>query len=137
VRATQKGDVSVIPQENIQSAANTKEFLLTSGFSPKLNGFRYILTAIDLLREDRSLLKRMTKRGGLYESVAERYGETIEKVERSIRHAIAKAVKTQAFSERFGRYFEYLPVPPSNGAFLALVAELFSPPAELKGREQN
>jgi len=116
----------MIPQENKKSAVNLTEYLLTSGFSPNHNGFTYIREALELIREDHAYLKAMTKPGGLYNTIAEKYDSTLSRVERGIRFAIAEAAKTRVFRERFGGYIEHLPLPPNNSVFLALVTELLS-----------
>ena len=65
------------------------ETLFDLGFSPHLNGYRYIKTGIALLLDNLSLAEKMTKE--FYPAIAEKYDSTGSRVERGIRHSIQKA----------------------------------------------
>jgi hypothetical protein len=51
-------------------------------------GFKYIREAVLIINEDQSRLDGITKVGGLYYTIAKKYGSAASRVERAIRHAI-------------------------------------------------
>ena len=53
---------------------------------PHLLGFNYLVVAIEMVREDHSLLHAVTKE--LYPAIAEKYNTTGSRVERAMRNAI-------------------------------------------------
>ena len=66
-----------------------QELLLQIGMPANLAGFAYITSAVQLVLADSNRLQCIVK--GLYSSVANTYDTTPQRVERGIRHAIAKA----------------------------------------------
>lgn len=64
-----------------------RELLLHLGVTPNYRAFSFLLTALDLLREDATALLLVTKR--LYPAIAQRHGTTWRAVERNLRTAAA------------------------------------------------
>lgn len=64
--------------------------LLDMGITPDMKGFDCICTAVKLITTDKDKCRSMMKY--LYPKVAEIEVSSVSKVERNIRHAIAKAV---------------------------------------------
>lgn len=93
------------------------------GISASIKGYHFIRKAVILAVEDEDVLVGITK--GLYPDIARMYKTSASKVERAIRHAIESAWKKngpQVYFETAG----YLPAEkPTNGQFIAALAEYF------------
>lgn len=74
----------------------TENVLLELGITPNLKGFDYICKAVNYISADRTI-----KMGTVYEFIAEDFGTTYSRVERTIRHAISKMDKD---SEAWKKY---------------------------------
>lgn len=93
------------------------------GVPASLQGYRYIICAVDLLVED---ISRIDSILGLYDKVAEKCNTTRSKAERSIRHAIETGwIRGNTKLERklFGYTVDYNKGKPTNGEFLGTVAD--------------
>lgn len=64
--------------------------LITLGVPADVKGFKYIVDAIEILDNPES---NAIKQGKLYEKVAEINGDTVSRVERSMRHAFTCAFR--------------------------------------------
>ena len=73
-------------------------------------GYDCIWTAMELVEEDETLLRRLM--GGLYAATAARCGNTRTRVERNIRSSIAKAWEANPITQ-----------PPTSGDFLCMLHE--------------
>lgn len=104
--------------------------LMGLGFSPKLDGFGYLAEAIPLYAKDPT--QAITKE--LYASVGRPWQKDAVLVERSVRSAIEKAWR-EGNPRIWRQYFRCGPdgsVPrPSNGAFIARMAQLVAGPVLL------
>ena len=113
------------PLQAPEAEQSLPAMLLKLGFSPKLDGYRYLLTAIPLYAEDPG--QSLTKE--LYGKVGRPWNKAPCHVERSIRSAIEKAWLRRD-DVIWRRYFRPAPdgtVPkPSNGAFIARMAQLLA-----------
>ena len=77
--------------------------------------------------EKPEMMSRITKE--LYPGIARKFGTTSSKVERAIRHAIEVAWnrgRIDALDEAFGKNVCSLADKPTNGEFIALVADRLS-----------
>lgn len=95
--------------------------LHTLGVPTRLKGYRYALDAAQLIRDDPALLQALTK--AVYPTVARDFRTTALCVERSLRHAIEVAYAhgdVEIWQQYFGKLCKQ---KPTNGAFLALLAE--------------
>ena len=80
-------------------------------------GYDCIWTAMELVEEDETLLRRLM--GGLYAATAARCGNTRTRVERNIRSSIAKA--WEANPEYFSQIaHRTITQPPTSGDFLCM-----------------
>lgn len=99
--------------------------LMHLGFSPKLDGYGYLVEAIPLYARDPS--QAITKE--LYAAVGRLRQKEASLVERSIRSAIDKAWRERDEAV-WRQYFRCAPdgmIPrPSNGAFIARMAQLLA-----------
>lgn len=99
--------------------------LMSLGFSPKLDGYGYLVEAIPLYARDPS--QAITKE--LYAEVGSLRQKEASLVERSIRSAIDKAWRERDEAV-WRQYFRCAPngaVPrPSNGAFIARMAQILA-----------
>lgn len=106
------------PQNDNQVIAN---ILMSMGFSPKLDGYAYLVDAIPLYAQDSS--QSITKE--LYVAVGQLHRKEPSLVERSIRSAIEKAWKDREDAV-WRQYFRPAPdgtiARPSNGTFIARIA---------------
>ncbi|MDR1208913.1 MAG: sporulation transcription factor Spo0A [Clostridiales bacterium] len=93
--------------------------LQTVGIPANLTGYYYLRRAIVLCIADETLLDALTK--SLYPAIGREFKTTGQRVERSIRHSIEKAWKTDC-SERYyrllGRSIPAVAPKPSNGMFI-------------------
>ena len=115
-------DVPVQPRNDHQMVANILSFM---GFSPKLDGYGYLLDAIPRYAQDPS--QSITKE--LYVEVGEIWKKEPTLIERSIRSAIEKAWKERddAVWRQFFRPAPDGTVPrPSNGTFIARIAHVLA-----------
>lgn len=87
------------------------EVLLTIGIPTHFNGFRFLVSAIELILMDPS---EMEKYNGLYADIAHLHKTNIYTVERSIRNAIEFAFRNGNF-EFLDELFKYS-IKPSKGA---------------------
>lgn len=71
-----------------------KKLLLDVGISPDLSGFHYLVEAINAQEEVRLNGKEKCSLTALYMEIAEKFNNTAPAVERSIRHAVEKAFKS-------------------------------------------
>ena len=100
---------------------------LTVGIPAHIKGYQYLREAVRMVMEKPELMGRITKE--LYPGIAHRFGTTSSKVERAIRHAIEVAWnrgRIEALDEAFGRNVCSLDDKPTNGEFIALVADRLS-----------
>lgn len=68
---------------------NLRKLLMKIGISANIQGFYFILEAINILGKQ----KIHTKTTFLYEMICKKYGKSASSVERAIRHAVTKAYK--------------------------------------------
>lgn len=101
----------------------TGETLISWGITPNLLGYKYIIDAMDIIRDDSEVMSSLHKR--IYLPLAKKYGVRDVAIERSIRTAIGKLKSSQYQTE--------LPKPIQtlidmnlfcNSTFLATLAEL-------------
>lgn len=75
-------------QVDYDNTVEIQDVLLQIGVPANLAGFAYITSAVQLVLADSNRLQNIVK--GLYVSVANIYNTTPQRVERGIRHAIAR-----------------------------------------------
>lgn len=101
----------------------TGETLINWGITPNLLGYKYIIDALEIIKEDSEVLSSLHKR--IYLPLAKKYGVRDVAIERSIRTAIGKLKSSQ--------YQIELPNPIQtlidmnlfcNSTFLATFAEI-------------
>ena len=101
----------------------TGETLISWGITPNLLGYKYIIDALEIIKEDSEVLNSLHKK--IYRPIAEKYGVRDVAIERSIRTAIGKL---KSFQHQID-----LPKPIQmlidmnlfcNSTFLATLAEL-------------
>ena len=100
---------------------------LTVGIPAHIKGYQFLREAVRMVIENPEMMGRITKE--LYPGIAHRFGTTSSKVERAIRHAIEVAWnrgRIEALDEAFGRNVCSLEDKPTNGEFIALVADRLS-----------
>ena len=100
---------------------------LTVGIPAHIKGYQFLREAVRMVIETPDMINRITKE--LYPGIAHRFGTTSSKVERAIRHAIEVAWnrgRIEALDEAFGRNVCSLEDKPTNGEFIALVADRLS-----------
>jgi hypothetical protein len=87
---------------------NAREQLINLGIYPNLQGFYYILEAVEIMQNTKEHIKTMD----IYELVAKVYNKSITQIERNIRHVIEVAYKKGTIKEKY-----------RVGEFLALLSE--------------
>ena len=94
------------------------------GVPAHIKGYQYLREAIIIAVNDMDVINAITK--VLYPQVAKTFGTTPSRVERAIRHAIEVAWnrgRIEALDEAFGKNVCSLDDKPTNGEFIALVAD--------------
>lgn len=98
--------------------------LKAMGVAPHLDGYAYCGRAIELVLEDETYLKYITKR--LYVDIAKDFHTTIPRVERAIRHAIEYALDHGTTNGWIYHVFGTFANKPiiCNSLFIATIADL-------------
>lgn len=97
------------------------------GVKHSLKGYGYIISAVEKCLENRSKLINVIK--GFYTEIAEENGDTVWRVERSIRHAIEVTWtngNTNAINKIFGYTVSVEKGKPTNSEFIALITDFVS-----------
>lgn len=100
------------------------------GVTPSLKGFRYTVTAVNLIKQDYiHYMDGITK--NLYPDIATVWDTTPQRVERAIRHLI-EVLYTQGSGESmgeldalFGNCYDRCTGKPTNSEFLSILASKF------------
>lgn len=98
--------------------------LKRTGVAPKLCGYRYLCRAVELVLEHPDWMDRMTEK--LYPTIAEEYGSTSQRVERSMRYAVENAFDCGDLREIervFGYTVDKEKGKPSNREYIARMAD--------------
>lgn len=97
------------------------------GVKHSIKGYGYIISAVEKCLENRSKLINVIK--GLYTEIAEENGDTVWRVERSIRHAI-EVTWTNGNKNAINKIFVYTfsveKGKPTNSEFIALITDFVS-----------
>ena len=100
---------------------------LTIGMPAHIKGYQFLREAVKMVMEQPDMINRITKE--LYPGIAHRFNTTSSKVERAIRHAIEVAWgrgRIEVINQVFGSNVCTLENKPTNGEFIALVADKLS-----------
>lgn len=119
------GEASGAGRETLEE--RIANLFLTVGIPAHIKGYQFLREAVRMVIENPELINRITKE--LYPGIAHRFGTTSSKVKRAIRHAIEVAWnrgRIEALDEAFGRNVCSLEDKPTNGEFIALVADRLS-----------
>lgn len=119
------GEVQKAGSESLEE--RIANLFLTVGIPAHIKGYQFLREAVRMVIENPDLMSRITKE--LYPGIAHRFGTTSSKVERAIRHAIEVAWnrgRIEALDEAFGKNVCSLDDKPTNGEFIALVADRLS-----------
>lgn len=111
------------------------EVLKDLGVPSNLSGYDYLLCAIDMCVEDKTILRCVTR--CLYPELAKRYGTTPNSVERAIRHAIEVAWvrgDLDVLKQYFGNTISSSKGKPTNSEFLSCVANCLRMEAQQNGQ---
>lgn len=103
--------------------AEIKGVLRQLGITPDLNGYHYLVKAVDLLRHDFKCGKTARRFMDVYQSIAEEFESKSSCVERCMRHAIKQAMENG--SELYDILFGNLKVVTIS-SFISIVAEYVS-----------
>lgn len=97
------------------------------GVKHSIKGYGYIISAVEKCLENRSKLINVIK--GLYTEIAEENGDTVWRVERSIRHAI-EVTWTNGNKNAINKIFVYTfsveKGKTTNSEFIALITDFVS-----------
>lgn len=100
---------------------------LTIGMPAHIKGYQFLREAVKMVMDNPDMINRITKE--LYPGIAHRFNTTSSKVERAIRHAIEVAWgrgRIEVINQVFGSNVCTLENKPTNGEFIALVADKLS-----------
>lgn len=74
-----------------------EKYLLEKGFKANLKGFYYLVEAIRICKEDKTLLRAIMSR--LYPTLSKTFNDTDLRVERAIRYSLIKAKRPETNSQ--------------------------------------
>lgn len=97
---------------------------LAVGIPAHIKGYQFLREAVRMVISEPDMINRITKE--LYPGIARKFSTTSSKVERAIRHAIEVAWsrgRSDALDQIFGAGVCSLADKPTNGEFIALVAD--------------
>ena len=100
---------------------------LIIGMPAHIKGYQFLREAVKMVMENPEMINRITKE--LYPGIAHKFNTTSSKVERAIRHAIEVAWgrgRIEVINQVFGSNVCSLENKPTNGEFIALVADKLS-----------
>ncbi len=123
----QKGNVFRKQNEITELDNDIADIFLSMGIPAHIKGYHFLREAIKQVISDRDKINAITK--DLYPSVAGRFSTTSSKVERAIRHAIDVAWnrgQMENLNMLFGSHFGLRHDKPTNGEFIALIADRLS-----------
>lgn len=101
------------------------DILVELGMPSHIRGYRYTVYAIKIATENPDILYSITNK--LYPAIAERYGTTATRCERSIRHAIECAWDRgdlDVIKKYFGNTVSLTRGKPTNSEFIARMANI-------------
>ena len=107
--------------------ADVTDIIHEIGVPAHIKGYQYLRDAIVMSVNDMDMLNSITKI--LYPTIAKKYQTTSSRVERAIRHAIEVAWnrgRVDALNQMFGCRVVYPDARPTNGEFIALIADRLS-----------
>lgn len=99
------------------SKSKVRSMLLSVGITPNLRGYKYIIRAVELAKENPTVIENIT--GNLYPILAKEFDTQPTSIERCIRHSIKTGLcNIDSMTPIMG--FKVL---PSNKQFLAVVLD--------------
>ena len=125
--------LGIRPRDKTPVRFAVRSALLYARVMPHLDGFRYLLSALERTWADPSLLRGVTK--SLYRDVAKEFGTTAACVERSIRTSIERAWEQMEPAVRvrlFGHCATQWTKAPSNVPFLTAMTVLLDGQADVR-----
>ena len=100
---------------------------LALGIPAHIKGYQFLREAVKLTVANPAMIGAITKE--LYPAIAHKFASTPSKVERAIRHAIEVAWnrgRVDILNQRFGCEVAFPGEKPTNGEFIALIADKLS-----------
>lgn len=107
-----------------ESLDAVSDMLLSLGMMPHLKGYRYVRRAILLASGRQHIIGELNS--SIYPAVAEEFGTTVMRAERSIRHAIEltwEKGNLDVINELFGYTVSSEKGKPTNAEFIAMLAD--------------
>lgn len=121
----ESGGNAVNQSDQVQiTEADIVMLLFKLGFKPHIKGYRYTITALQLILECPDLISQTTK--VLYPDVAKVHNTKAPRVERAIRHSIEKMWDEDdilAYNKTARTLFQYCSSKPTNAEFLGMLPE--------------
>ncbi|MBR1584881.1 MAG: sporulation transcription factor Spo0A [Clostridia bacterium] len=126
-------DADALPQNRSVGAGGLtledqlSNLFLAMGIPAHIKGYQYLREAIRLVIEKPDMIGGITKE--LYPAIARRFNTSSSKVERAIRHAIEVAWsrgRVETLNKAFGCRVAHPDEKPTNGEFIALIADKLS-----------
>ena len=121
------GESAHVRPKKTEMDEKISNIFITVGIPAHIKGYQFLREAIKMAVENPDIINSITKR--LYPEVARKFDTSPSKVERAIRHAIEVAWnrgRIEALDEAFGKNVCSLDDKPTNGEFIALVADRLS-----------
>lgn len=96
------------------------------GAPTHIKGYGYAMEAVRVALEHPDMLYRMTKPGGMYDTVAKKFDSTASRVERAIRHCTEISTLNcpiETLKRIFGNSIAYEKGKPTNAQFISQLRE--------------
>ncbi len=125
--AADEGPARMLNAQALSLDDQLSNLFLGMGIPAHIKGYQYLREAIKLVIENPSMISGITKE--LYPAIAHRFNTSSSKVERAIRHAIEVAWsrgRVDTLNKAFGCYVAQPDDKPTNGEFIALIADKLS-----------
>lgn len=120
----EKATAAVPTNDNIRESV-IRRLLVQIGVPSHIKGYGYLINALTIAVEDRSVINEITTR--LYPTVAKNCDTTPSRVERAIRHAIEVAwdrCDLEVIQKLFGNTISITKGKPTNSEFIARTADI-------------
>ena len=117
-------EAKIINVEKNNTQAMITKLLHELGIPSHIKGYQYIREAINMVYDDPKLIGGITKE--LYPEISTKYGQSVTRVERAIRHAIEVSWNRgdwDLMEEIFGHSVDIDRAKPTNSEFIVTIAD--------------
>lgn len=114
------------PAKHVTTDSAVRDALRNVAVPVGIQGYEYLAEAVSIAVKNPHAVRNMTNDGGVYASVAKKFGTTVSRVERSIRHAIERSASEcdpEILYNVFRGSISANKGKPTNREFISVIAE--------------